>query len=261
MSTGLFLTGSLVALLTFGCQTFPDPPPGWTGDFTTETVLARAVEVAGAADPGLVADDYIADIEMDRPAASDESVSFVALWKKPGYWRIDRTLPDGESSRLVFDGTTCAEMTGEEVVRRDRALEEIGERLIRLLFVLNYFAFGPGQPAEIVAVVEGPGGTEIVLAKTDPRQQVWLLALDAESLEPIRMQERVPDGAGGSVAVNTFFEEFGPSELGGRQPRLMRTFAGDVLLEQMRVKRIRWNQGLRSQDFAIPAGVSTAEGG
>jgi hypothetical protein len=241
-----------------GCRSFHDPPAGWQGDFTAEVVLARASEALATPADGTPATDYIANIEVRSANAAPQDAAraprvYAVLWKSPGLWRIDRIEPDGTLSQLVFDGTTCAEVQRGAVVRSGPELLEIGARFNRLLFVVPYFASGPGEPAELEGVVQGQDGALIELVKRGEDGRAWRLSLHADTLQPAMLREHAAESdAAAPPVVDVAFDDFGPDGLGGSIPRRMRAFAAGQPIEETRVTQFRWNQGLREQDFTIP---------
>ena len=257
------LIPSLLALLS-GCRSFPDPPPGWKGEFSAEHALERALGIAdeeeeeGAepkqqAQPDLV--DLMASIQIVRHDSDPPArLSSIVLWKKPGMWSVEQDGPGKETVKFVCDGNRAAEVRAGKIVRRGVHSSEVGvDRLLRHLFLLNYFLEGPGEKAWIDETVRNKdGGYYLRIAKDDETGHRWVLSLDAETFEPVALREWFSSGGGSYRALDTRFFNLVRDARGNLIPRKMLSYVNGALFQEMQIRDLAWNRGLRPVDFQLP---------
>lgn len=247
----------LVLAALSACVKFPDPPPDWPGGaFTVDVMLKRAREAVGGAERVSASlretRDFVASIEVRRPSAEGETATQMAVkWRRGGDWAID--VLSGPEGRLRYAGRggLGVEVRDGEIVREGVTADEVGvERLLRSLFVLDFFESGGGTDPTVEKIrPRDDGGHDILLTKWDARGMKFTLALDSVTCEPRWMREWVRVGEEDARALDTFFAQFGPDREGHEIPRLLRTYAGDRLIQETRIRDVVWNQGLRDADF------------
>lgn len=251
----ILLVGS-TALVS--CTFYAQPPPGWDvmeREFTAEAVLKDALEQSVAeGDPVEHAQDLMASVSVvphgaDVPEGT--KLDCIVLWRKPDFWSLEQH-GGGHDVKFVGRGAEGVEIDGGKVTRTDVLMDEIlVDRFLRHLFLLRYFKDGAGEPAWIDETVKRPDGYALRIAKFDVHGRKWVLSLDAQTLEPIAVREwvRLPDDTAG--ALDTFFDSFATDELGNRVPKQMRSYSNGELVQEMTLKDLAWNRGLRDVDFKV----------
>jgi len=239
-----------------GCRSFAEPPPGWEGEFSARSVLERALfgpDGERAEQPEVI--DLMASIELVR---HDTEPAFrssgILLWKKPGFWSLERYGPGADAARFVSDGRRSAEIRDGQIVRRAVSATEVGvDRLLRHLFLLEYFKDGPGAKAWIEETVRNQeGGYYLRIAKEDELGHLWVLSLDAETLLPVALREWFSSADGEYRALDTRFQEVQRDARGTPVPRLMLSYVNGRLYQELRIRDLAWNRGLRPIDFQVP---------
>lgn len=277
------LSGVLAAFLLLpavwvGCYVFPNPPPDWQGDFTARNVLARAEVAMGpqadrpepdaAPDPDAPdlfnpkptppppPQDLIASVTIVRPQAGE--LSMLVKWRRGGDWSVDMTEKSGEAVRYLRSGLAAVEIRKGQVVRKDVPLDEIGIRhFLRCLFAVPYFQSGPGSEPEIVESLElGDGAHVINLRKFDERGLKWILSIESSTARPARLQEWMFVSEEAGRARDTYFREFATDRRGHLYPKRLVTYDGKTEIQDMQIRDLDWDQGLRDADFALPKGPS-----
>lgn len=250
----LLLTASLAA-----CTSFAQPPPGWDmeHEFTAAAILERAVAAGRPADapPAAEMRDLMGSLEVVRHDVTPPARSTaLLLWTRDGRWSLEQRRTGHPAVKYLNDGGRIVEVRDGRVIRRDVPPWEVPvERFLRHLFLLRFFRDGPGGPAEIEEAVARPeGGHAVRIAKEDPAGRTWVLSLDAATLEPIAVREWIERADGGVGAVDTFFDDYQVDARGNRVPRTMRSWTGGKLVQEIQVRDLSWNRGLREVDFRVP---------
>ncbi|MFH0946073.1 MAG: hypothetical protein V2A76_12810 [Planctomycetota bacterium] len=251
----------LLALVS-GCRSFPDPPPGWEGEFSAEHALELALGLTEdgeeekeprPAPPELV--DLMASISVVRHDSEPPArMSSIILWKKPGLWSVEQDGPGKETVKFVCDGSRAAEIREGKVVRRGVRSGEVGvDLLLRHLFLLNYFLEGPGGRAWIDETIRNEdGGYYLRIAKDDEVGHRWVLSLDAESLEPVALREWFSSSDGRFRPLDTRFFDLTRDSRGNLIPRKMLSYVNGTLFQEMQIRDLAWNRGLKPIDFQVP---------
>ncbi len=238
------------------CTFYAQPPPGWNlveHEFTADAVLERALEESVAeGDPVEDAQDLMASVSVvPHGEGAGTKLDYVVLWRKPDFWSVEQH-GGGRDLKYVGRGAQGVEVTDGNVTRTDVSMDEVlVDRFLRHLFLLRYFKDGAGEPSWIDETVKRPDGYALRIAKFDVNGRKWILSLDAETLVPIAVREwiRLPDDSAG--VLDTFFETFATDELGNRVPKLMRSYANGTLVQEITLRDLAWNRGLRDADFRV----------
>lgn len=240
------------------CTSYYDPPEGWEGPYTAPEVLNRALEKANSRiDPMEGAEDLTvtATIKLQHDIDPVEC-GYVVKWKRPDRFSIE--VVDGalKGERIVSDGTTIAALKDGKVVRRDVSKQDTAiSRFMNRLFVLHYFRRGSGSEPEMRENTKGPKGEPwIRIAKQDEAGFVNYLMLEATSLEPKLMQWLAPFEDGSQHTIDTWFGDIREDSRAGRIPHTWRSYEGNKLREELRIKGLSWNRGLSDSEFVVPNG-------
>ena len=242
-----------------GCRSFAEPPPGWKGEFSARHALELALGVPAENSPERSERpevlDLMASIALVRhdtePAHRTASI---LLWKRPGLWSLEQAGPGTEASKFLFDGRRSAELRGGKVVRREVTATEVGvDRLLRHLFLLEYFKDGPGGQAWIEETVPNQeGGYYLRIVKDDESGHRSVLSLDAETFQPVALREWFSSDDDQYRAMDTQFKEVMRDSRGTPVPRLMLSYVNGRLYQELRIRDLAWNRGLRPVDFQVP---------
>lgn len=253
-------------LLVTACVKFPDPPPDWPGgDFIIPVMMdrARGAPIKPSEDDESVftptrvsyslrdTKDFIASLSVTRPEGDREgNKSMTVKWRRGGDWAVESSGLDGQV-RYVGNGGLGYEVLAGKIVRDGVTAEEVGiERLLRSLFVLDYFESTTGTPTSVEKVEErSDGGYAILLSKWDDEGMKWTLYLDSVTCKPLRVREWVLVSETEGRPLDTFFSDFGPDREGHLVPRVLRTYSGQSLVQETRIRDVDWNQGLTEKDF------------
>lgn len=248
------------------CVKFPDPPPDWPGgDFIIPVMLERArgapVEPDEGEDGVFVptrisyslrdTKDFIASLSVTKPESDgDTAKSMSVKWRRGGEWAIESTGPDGVV-RYVGKGGLGFEVKDGQVIREGVTAEEVGiERLLRSLFILDFFESSTGTSSSVERVEErSDGGYAILLSKWDDAGMKWTLYLDSVTCTPMRVREWIWVSEDEARPLDTFLSDFGPDREGHLVPRVLRTYSGQALVQETRIRDVDWNQGLSEKDF------------
>ncbi len=247
----------LVLASSPACTFFAQPPPGWSRDlaFTADAVLDKAIEEQGEEEMAQQATDLMASVDVRRHDVRPPSeVSHILLWKRPNSWSVETRRPGEPAVKVIGHGTHGVEVVDGAVTRRDVPVTQVPvDRFLRHLFLLKFFREGAGERAEIEETVErDDGGHTLRIHKYDAMGRKWLLSLDAKTLEPIAVREWVETEEGEFAPIDTFVDGWSPDRFGHRVPRVLRSYAGGELVQELEVKDLAWNRGLREEDFRAP---------
>lgn len=243
-------------LTVASCVRYYDPPEGWEGEYTAPEVLNQAlVRAESKVDPMESAEDLsvVATIQIAREGEMLE-FAYVVRWKRPNSFSIEVTGGPLAGRRIVSDGERIAEIVDGKVTRPEIAHEETGiQQFMNRLFVLHFFRTGAGSAAQMKENTKGPKGEPWVhLYKSDARNRPYYLMLDAATLEPRLLRTYVPYQDGTDRAIDTFFEDYRVDPRAGRVPFVWKSYEGNKLREELRIRSIAWNQELAADAFAIP---------
>jgi len=249
---------TLVFATFSGCAFFAQPPPGWSREipFTARAVLDEAIEKHGAGKAAREANDLIASIAVTRhDGGAPVDLSHILLWRRPNTWSVETRQPGQEPVKVIGTGSSGTEIRAGAVTRRDVPVTEVPvDRFLRHIFLLKFFREGAGEAAEIEGTVaREDGGHTLNIRKFDAMGRKWLLSLDAETFEPGSVREWIETAEGGFVALDTIVDGWMPDRFGHLVPRSMRSFAEGELVQEIEVRDLSWNRGLRDVDFAVPS--------
>ena len=106
-----------------------------------------------------------------------------------------------------------------------------------------------------IVTAKGPKGEPwIRIAKQDEAGFVNYLMLEATSLEPKLMQWLAPFEDGSQHTIDTWFGDIREDSRAGRIPHTWRSYEGNKLREELRIKGLSWNRGLSDSEFVVPNG-------
>lgn len=248
----------VLMLVSFpACTFFAQPPPGWSRDieFTADAILDKAIEEQGEEKAAQQATDLMASVTVRRHDVQPTvELSHILLWQVPNSWSVETRQPGQPSVKVIGRGSRGVEVIDGVVTRRDVSVTEVPvDRFLRHVFLLKFFRGGAGEPAEIEeTVVREDGGQTIRIHKFDGMGRKWLLSLDAKTFEPIAVREWIEVSEEEFAPLDTFVDGWIPDQFGNRVPRLLRSYVGGELVQELEVKDLSWNRGLREADFKVP---------
>lgn len=238
------------------CTNYYDPPEGWEGPYTAPEVLNKALEKANSRiDPMEGAEDLTvtATIKLQHDIDPIEC-GYVVKWKRPNQFSIEVVDGPLQGDKIVCDGSAIVALKGGVVVKRDVPKQDTAiTRFMNRLFVLHYFRSGPGSEPEMRENTKGPKAEPwIRIGKQDDSGFVNYLMLDAKSLEPKMLQWLAPYEDGSQHTIDTWFADIREDSRAGRIPHTWRSYEGNKLREELRIKGLSWNRGLSAAEFQVP---------
>jgi hypothetical protein len=246
----------VACLLFTACTRYYEPPEGWEGPYTATAVLNQAlVSAQSKIDPMEGADTLVvtATIRVQQEGEPIDA-DYVVRWQRPDKYSIEVVSGPLAGRRIVCDGERAAEFNGATLSRPSIPRDETGiAQFMNRLFVLHFFRTGQGDGAELKEnTTSAKGEPWIHLYKQDGRGRPHYLMLDAKSLEPRLLRTFVPYQDGTDRAIDTLFENFTVDARAGRVPLVWKSYEGNKLREELRIRSLAWNQRQDEAAFTIP---------
>jgi hypothetical protein len=187
-SCGRRLGAGLVALALGGCSTAPSPPPGWTGPFEVEPVLARACTAVGGPGaielPATVHSRSRIVLYPQSGAPIDATLEFFA--QAPDLDRRELVTSDGHVLIQVEAHGRSLEMEDGHPTGADRSLDAARRRRYRRL--LAELAEPGPKPARLVADPGADPRAVVVVERELAPGERWQAWLDATSFLVVRIR-------------------------------------------------------------------------